>query len=412
MDNQWFNVDKEGLSKLLEGQDIHIKLVLELIQNALDTNATFVDVTMRPIHNSPLVLLTVVDDDPDGFADLSHAYTLFAESEKKSDPTKRGRFNLGEKMVLSLCRSATISSSKCSIHFDENGKRSKSKACRESGSDFTGLIRMTRKQMHSVEEELQHIISEIPVTVNGERMKMRKPIATFTASLPTLISNDDGVLTRTTRVTGISVYETPDECTARIYELGIPVVETGDKFDIDVRQKVPLNLDRDNVPPAYLRKLRVLVLNELYERIDVEDSNSVWVQEATASPDIVKSAFETVIDQRFGKDAVSYDPSDPEANAQAINAGASVIHGRSLSADQWKNSRRFQTVTPAGRSGFATAKPYSSDPNAPSVRTLSHDEWTPAMLRVESMTRNLCKIANGFESVSYTHLTLPTNREV
>ena len=398
MGNEWFEVDKEGLSKLLEGQDIHIKLVLELIQNALDTNATFVDVTMRPVPNSPLVNLTVVDDDPDGFTDLSHAYTLFAESEKKGDPSKRGRFNLGEKMVLSLCRTATITSTKGCVYFDANGKRNRSKfRFRKVGSEFTGLIRMTRKQMRAVEEELRHIISDIPVTVNGQLMETRKPICTFSASLPTLISNGEGVLTRTTRKSLVNVYEAPSDVGARIYELGIPVVETGDKFDIDIRQKVPLNLDRDNVPPAYLRKLRVLILNNLHDRIDEEDANSTWVQDASASSDVSEVAFTTVMNSRFGKDRVVYDLSDPEANAQAINAGASVIHGRSLSKEQWENSRRFSTISPAGQSRFASAKPYSDDPNATPVRVLAWDEWTTEMHRVESMAKNLCRIAHGFE---------------
>jgi hypothetical protein len=32
--------------------------------------------------------------------------------------------------------------------------------------------------------------------------------------------------------------------------MGIPVVETGDRWHVDVAQKVPLNFDRDNLPPA------------------------------------------------------------------------------------------------------------------------------------------------------------------
>jgi 3-(3-hydroxy-phenyl)propionate hydroxylase len=32
-------------------------------------------------------------------SDLTHAFTLFAESAKKGDAEKRGRFNLGEKLV-------------------------------------------------------------------------------------------------------------------------------------------------------------------------------------------------------------------------------------------------------------------------------------------------------------------------
>lgn len=53
-------------------------------------------------------LLEVTDDSPEGFADLTHAYTLFAESAKKGDPLKRGPFNLGEKLVLAISDTVQI----------------------------------------------------------------------------------------------------------------------------------------------------------------------------------------------------------------------------------------------------------------------------------------------------------------
>jgi hypothetical protein len=39
-------------------------------------------------------VLVVEDDAPEGFKDLSHAFTLFADSAKKVNPEQRGRFNL------------------------------------------------------------------------------------------------------------------------------------------------------------------------------------------------------------------------------------------------------------------------------------------------------------------------------
>jgi hypothetical protein len=107
----WFDVDKSGLAKLLDKKGKAFA-VFELLQNAWDTNATRVNLKMDPIDSSPFVRITVEDNDPEGFSKLEHAFTLFAESDKKSDPTKRGRFNLGEKLVLALCRHATIASTK------------------------------------------------------------------------------------------------------------------------------------------------------------------------------------------------------------------------------------------------------------------------------------------------------------
>jgi hypothetical protein len=38
---------------------------------------------------------------------------------------------------------------------------------------------------------------------------------------------------------------------AVLYEMGLPIVETGDRWHGNVAPKAPLNRDRDNVPPRY-----------------------------------------------------------------------------------------------------------------------------------------------------------------
>tara|TARA_R100000655_G_scaffold3892_5_gene12981 strand:- start:218 stop:1681 length:1464 start_codon:yes stop_codon:yes gene_type:complete len=394
MASQWFDVSKEGLSKILDGQ--HAKLVLELVQNALDTEATSVHVTMEPVPNSPSVKITVEDDDPDGFNDLSHSYTLFAESEKKADPTKRGRFNLGEKLVLALCKDAKIVSTKGTICFNEDGQRVKSKECTEAGSKFTGTIRMKRDEMEIVNQELMNIISDIPVFVNGVQTNSRTPLSSSSHRLPTLVSDFEGVLKKTVRRADVTIYEVPRGGKARIYEMGIPVVETGDKYDIDIGQKIPMNMNRDNVPPSFLRKIRVIVLNEMFREITHEDANATWAQEASSSREVDKEAFNAFLDQRFGRNRVAYDPSDKEANSRAVNAGATVIAGRSLSKEQWENSRRFSSTKPSGQSQFSTPSPYSDDPNAPQVRLLDESEWDSGMKHAAGLARELSMQAHGF----------------
>ena len=84
----WFDVDKQGLAKLMAGR--HKAFVLyELLQNAWDQNVTKVQVSLSEVPGRAESEIVVEDDDPDGFADLTHAYTLFAESRKKADPKKR-----------------------------------------------------------------------------------------------------------------------------------------------------------------------------------------------------------------------------------------------------------------------------------------------------------------------------------
>ena len=223
----------------------------------------------------------------------------------------------------------------------------------------------------------------------------RKAVAQFEVTLPTMTAGEDGVLKRTNRKTTVSAYEVRGDAKAQIFELGIPVVETGDKFDIDIQQKVPVNMDRDNVPPAYLRKVRVAVLNHLHETLDSEDANATWVQDASSSKDVAAAAFTKVMDERFGKDRVGFDPNDREACARAVNSGATVIGGRSLSSEQWANAKRFGSVVTAGKSTFATHK--DGEPEDISGTRIDDAAWTDGMKFVKSLTQAICMEAHGFK---------------
>ena len=92
MSKQWFDVDRAGLGKQAETQGKG-RLVGELVQNALDEpGVTKIDITLALVPGRPLADLTVEDDSPEGFKDLSHAYTLFAASHKRDNPEQRGQF--------------------------------------------------------------------------------------------------------------------------------------------------------------------------------------------------------------------------------------------------------------------------------------------------------------------------------
>jgi Histidine kinase-, DNA gyrase B-, and HSP90-like ATPase len=105
----WLEIDIIGLRRTLERKG-KAWAIFELVQNAWDTDATRVDVTLTKPNKNGRSTLTCRDNAPDGYRDLSEAHTLFGSSSKKSDPTKRGRFNAGEKFVLVMCESAKVTS--------------------------------------------------------------------------------------------------------------------------------------------------------------------------------------------------------------------------------------------------------------------------------------------------------------
>lgn len=352
----WFEVDKDGLSKLLSRKGKSFVL-LELLQNAWDavesdTNnkERLVQLEVQPIPGKPFCEITVKDDHPDGFLDLKNAFTLFADNEKRSNPVQRGRFNLGEKLVLSLCESAVIRSTTGTIHFEKNGRR-KSKEKTTKGTEFSGIVRITRDEIEAAIKTTRSVIVPKNVTtlINGSVIPERKIVAEFESILPTEIADDEGFLRRTNRKTKIQIIEPVADEKASIYEMGIPAVETGDYYHINVLQKLPLNIDRDNVPPSYLQTLRVLVLNTIYDLLPDESSNDDWVRAATSDKRCSDQAVNKMLTARFGEKRASYDPSDPESNMKVVSMGYTLIKGRQLSSGEWENARRAGCISSAGK---------------------------------------------------------------
>jgi len=380
--SNWFDVDKAGLAKLLAGRSKAFVLY-ELLQNAWDEpNVKRVDVTVEPVAGTRAVEITVSDDAPDGFANLRDAYTLFAESRKKSNVAQRGRFNLGEKLVLALAKSAWIETTTGTVEFTASGERKYHKNHRRThGSIFRATIAMSKAEREEMLEATKLLIVPAGVVtyVNGLPLADRKPLTGFDAVLPTVVADGEGVLRKTTRRTPVWVFEPFPGETATLYEMGIPVVETGDRFHVDVGQKVPLNMDRDNVTPAYLRQIRVAVLNAMHGQLEPGDTADTWVREACADERVSVEAVQTALTLRFGENAVRYDPSDPEANKRSAAEGRPVVHGGNLTGAEWENANRAGMLPPAGT---VTPSPKPYDPDGEPLTLIPEAEWTPGMRKI------------------------------
>lgn len=381
-----FEVDKEGLAKLMAGRSPSFA-VLELIQNAWDEASTVVRVTLTE-QGDDRVLLTVEDDNPAGFVDITHAYRLFAESAKKGEAEKRGRFNLGEKLVIAICESAEVSTTTGVIRFDANG-RTHHDAERKTGSMFKGVLRMGAADYDTACEEVRTVIPPpgIKTIFNGVEIPHRTPLRSFATVLLSEISDAEGRLKRTWRKGSVNVYAVPKHEVASIYEMGIPVVATDDRWHVDVQQKVPLNMQRDNVTPAYLKDLRRAVLNECHDLLDEDAAGEKWIDDAIEDPDIQPEALSAALDLRFGKQRVAYDPSDREANGIATSEGYHVVGSRALSKEAWKNVKAHGALLPAGQ---VTPSPSPYSPGQENVRkVLAEADWTEAMHQHASFARAL-----------------------
>jgi len=367
----WFEVDRKGLKQLLAARDKAF-LVFELIANAWDENISQVTVTLsRPERGRSEIV--VIDDSPDGFKDLSHAYTMFAPSLKKNAPQRRGRFNQGEKSVLALCDEASITSTTGQVLFTAAGRRLTRKTI-PAGTEFRATLRLTIDDWETIGQKVQTLLPDVATFYNGVQVPTRHPLASFNATLPTVLSDEEGNLRPTKRNAEVRVFKPLDGETAMLYELSVPVVETGDSWHIDITQKIPLNQERDNVTPAFLSAIRVAVLNHMSSQIGQERAAEPRVRAAAGDPRVDPEAFKMVIRARFGHQSVSFDPSDAGSNREAASQAYTVVTGGSLSAGEWKNVRKSGALTPAGH--LFPTNHGAKEPD----KSYTRAEWTLSML--------------------------------
>ena len=119
--------------------------------------------------------------------------------------------------------------------------------------------------------------------------------------------------------------------------MGIPVVKPGDKgddepFHLNVHQKVPLNMDRDNVTPAYLKLLRREVLNHAASFIPDDKINCTGVINgmAGAQPEVVNTVLDKLVGPRsLHSGHIGPGSGEPlKRKRRGADAGADVSQGR------------------------------------------------------------------------------------
>jgi hypothetical protein len=342
----WFVVDKEGLRKTLSRKGKAFA-IYELLQNGFDEASTRVAVTLTEPTKGTSVL-TCTDDSPEGYSDLSDAHTMFAASKKKSDEKKRGRFNVGEKHVLALCDKATITSTTGRVIFKEDGTRKHDSISTKVGSEFRGELPLTQEEFNEMVKQVRLVIPPIPTFFNGEQLPVRNFLHEFAAMLPTEIADENGVLRARLRQTNVRLYEVRLGETPMLYEMGMPVVEIECKWHIDIQQKVPLNIERDNVTPSYLKAIYAAVLNERKDYINEEDAQAAWVTTGLSNPKISDEAVQAIITTRFGAGAVRHDRTDLGANREAASKNVTVVPNGALTKEAWANVKRAGAMKKAG----------------------------------------------------------------
>ncbi len=376
-----FDLSTKGFKQVFADRSVS-RMIEELVANAFDENVSRVDVTFEHLGRQEY-RLKVSDDNPGGFADLRDAYTVFAPSKKKEDPTKRGRFCFGEKWVIARCHEVVITSTGGRVIFDvANDKRTRSPKATEAGTVVECRLRITGEEYDKACEQLKHILvpERITLTLNGHVFPGRSPVRTAEATLPTEYADENGDLRRTERKTPIDIYDVRVGEVAGVFELGIPVVETGDVFHYDVRQRIPLPINRNNVHPSYLKRLRGAVLDATADLLTPEQSANKGVTDGIAA---AKPATRvTVMDTRFGEKRYVTD-FNREAGGELFAEGHTPVPPNAFDSETWKALKEADAIRSASQ---LRPTRYIA------ARRLTEEMITPAMRKFRDFAELLCRL--------------------
>jgi hypothetical protein len=371
-------VDTKGFKKRVAWRG-PLGVLTELISNALDENITFCDVIFEHVDRQTY-RIRVEDDSLEGFRNLDESYTLYADSYKAGILDKRGRFNVGEKIAIVLCDDAKIESTTGTrIFLDKEVKRSPKKL--DKGTIFEATMRCTRNQYEDACAQVVKIIAPegIKVTFNGRQIKRPRLVTVVTTTLPTIGLNDEGDLFKTSAKTEVAVYEPPEGSSGAIYELGVPVVNVDHPFIMDVRQKVPLSVDRNNVTPGYYRKLCGAVLDATANLLTEEQARSKGVTEGIASAQS-DAAIKAVILKKHGKGSFVPDPGNREANGELFARGQHPVNPGTYDRETWDRIRDAKALPSA-----SDLIPRRTVPPVPYT-----DEVTHGMRQVAALAKLIC----------------------
>lgn len=341
----WFDIDKDGLKQLQKGKPKTF-IINELCQNAFDEDikTCILDITYDPKKGEATV--RIEDDSPEGFKDIALIYTMFADTYKRDDPTKRGRFVIGEKQVISICRYARVVTTKGTVVFDDNG-RTETSDYRKAGSEVIVIFEATKAEADELIEHARKLLCppNIKFFVNLILVTPESIYKTFNATLITEVLKDN-VMSLTRRKTDIHLVESNGK--SYIYEMGIPVMETDCPYHIDVQQKIPVAVDRETIKNYYLQDLYAEVLNCIHDEVEPEQSSSIWIRTAMKDDRITKEAIDTVMHKRYGDKFCIANPNDRHAMEEAISHGYKPIFGSELSKEEWdqiKSKNEIQSVS-------------------------------------------------------------------
>ena len=378
-----FEVSEAGMRELNAGRDPW-DLVKELVQNSWDEApiATYCRVTVEPQSDSNTTLVTTEDDGP-GFRDVADSFTLMGHTSKRLNPTQRGRFNTGEKDVISVAIEAEVETVGQTVTFPSVGSRVSTPNLRRKGTVVKVLMPWDTKQSNELIGMLQCFRPPMNchLFVNDVEVRTRPATAVRAVSLPTVIQDAPNQPLRTSeRRSEIHLVEPYDPGSGRwIYEMGIPVQTIDCPWDVDVMQKIPMAQQRNTVHEPYLNRIYAEVLNACHGSLEGDEFGSQWVKRAIENPRVVSEAVRATVKGRYGSANAVFSTLDQDANRRASDHGYGVINPGGLSKKETEAIKKHAGVKASDEVFPTPPQPlddYEAEPNSDQARFA---EWVVEM---------------------------------
>ena len=397
MENR-FEVSTEGMKQLHDGRPLW-SLVKELVANVWDEESTICKVAIAPSyrlsHNAECIDITV-EDNAGGFKDVDDAFTLMAPTAKRMDSAVRGRFNIGEKEIISIALHAEIETVGTTVYFPEGGGRELTSNDRTVGTLISVRVERPHTEVQETVDALFGFLppSNITYTINGVEPERRTFIERTSGRLPTVVAGGVGEPLRLRkRVTDIDIYTPLVGQSGHIYEMGVTIQPIDAPYDVDVQQKVPMPPNRDTVTAAYLQRVYSEVLQVVATDLEASQASETWVQAGVEDRKTPDSTVAEVMAVKLGTKAVLWS-SDTHANEMAHDAGMDIIHPRTLS----KRERERYTNLGADLQPLVSAKDgFGLKTEGMELVLVPEPDISADMERVADYTQWLSKQLLGFE---------------
>lgn len=330
-----FSVDAEGFAELQFGRS-PFSLAKEPISNSFDEDSVehcSVTVEKRGHELAHLVF----EDDGTGFSSIEDSWTLFRTTYKRELPDKRGRFNLGEKEILSVASKAIVESAGWRVTFSkEDGRKVGRIKNPRLGTKLELWVNWSKAEVENLLGDLKRINppTRVAYQVNGEIVKTRTVWRRIEhVALETILldrSTVPAMMRPTQRQTDLLIYPAYESEESMLFELGIPVQPIDCPFHVDVQQKVPMNPNRDAVKNSWLQDVYAEVLNAVVDDLTETQVSEKWIRIGLEDARSTTEVADKIRIKRYGQKALLWS-SDTEANERAVGQGYVLIHPKTLS---------------------------------------------------------------------------------